>query len=234
VPFSTADLSALNADINLNTENLILRQHKWGPADLSVNLAANTASLGLKTNTTTLNVKASPTRPLLGLEVDLQSAATDAKILFGGLLGFDMLSGPIDLYFKATASGNTAAAVVSTLKGRVTVTAPKLDIASINVAAQLATPGEGWQTSATGTPAMGVAIDAQINDGIAAPTKTDLTLLSGTLKLKGEVDLLRQAFDLRVMPKGKVEAITGTWMRPLFAAEAGVAPPLRPVTAPAN
>jgi AsmA-like C-terminal region len=234
VPFSTADLSALNADINLNTENLILRQYTWGPADLSVNMAANTASLDLKTKTTTLNIKASPTHPLLGLEVDLQSTAADAKTLFGGLLGFDMLSGPIDLSFKATASGNTAAAVASTLKGRVTVTAPKLNISSIDVAAQLATPGEGWQTSAAATSAMGVAIDAEMTDGIAALTKADLILPSGIIKLKGEVDLLRQAFDLRATPKGKVQAITGTWTRPLFAAEAGVAPPLRPVTAPAN
>ena len=81
---------------------------------------------------------------------------------------------------------------------------------------------------------MGVAVDAEMTDGIAALTKADLILPSGIIKLKGEVDLLRQAFDLRATPKGKVQAITGTWTRPLFAAEAGVAPPLRPVTAPAN
>ncbi len=233
-PFPIIDLSVLNADVKLKTENLILRQHKWGPADLSVNLAANTASLGLKTNTTTLNVKASPTRPLLNIDVDVQSTAADAKTLFGGLLGLEQLSGQIDLSFKAAASGSTAAALVSTLKGRVAFTAPKLNIASIDVAAHLATPGEGWQTSAAGTSALGVAIDAEMTDGIAALTKADLILPSGTLKLKGEVDLLRQAFDLRATPKGKVQAITGTWTRPLFAAEAGVAPPLRSVTAPAN
>ena len=233
-PLPIIDLSVLNADIKLKTENLILRQHKWGPADLSVNMAANTASLSLKTKTTTLNVKASPTRPLLNLDLDLQSTTAEAKTLLGGLLGFDMLSGPIDLSFKATASGNTAAAIVSTLKGRVAFTSPKLDISGIDVAAQLATPGEGWQTSATGTPAMGVAIDAQMTDGIATLAKADLILPSGVIKLKGEVDLLRQAFDLSATPKGKVQAIRGTWTRPLFAAEAGVAPTLRPVTAPAN
>ena len=234
VPFSIADLSALNADINLKTENLVLRQLKWGPADLSVNMAANSASLGLKTKTTTFNVKASPARPLLDLDIDLQSTAADGKTLLGGVLGLDFLSGPADLSFRATASGNTTAALVSTLKGRFVFTAPKLDISSIDVAAHLATPGEGWQTSAAGTSAMGVAVDAEMTDGIAALTKADLILPSGIIKLKGEVDLLRQAFDLRATPKGKVQAITGTWTRPLFAAEAGVAPPLRPVTAPAN
>jgi hypothetical protein len=233
-PFATADLSSVTADINLKIENLMLRQHLWGPADVSVNMAADTARMHLKTKTTSLILKVSPTRPLLNLDIDLQSAAADAKPLLGGLLGLDALSGPTDLSFTATASGNTAAALVSTLKGQLAFSATKLDITGIDLSAHLAKPGEGWQTSAIGTSAAGMSIAARMTDGIAALGKAELILPSGTSNLKGEVDLLRQAIDLRPTPKGKVQAITGPWAHPLFAAEAGKVPSLRPVTTPAN
>jgi hypothetical protein len=233
-PLAIADLSTFTAEITLKTESLMLRQHKWGPADVSVNMAADSASLGLTTKNTTLNVSASAIRPLPNLNLDLQSTAAEAKTLFGGLFGFEQLSGPVDLSFKATASGNSTAALVSTLKGRLSFATPKLDVPNTDISAHLITPGEGWRTGTAGPSPTAVAIDAEVTDGIATLTKTDLTLPSGTLKLKGEIDLLRQAFDLRATPKGKIQAITGSWTRPLFAAETGVAPPLRPVTAPAN
>jgi hypothetical protein len=185
----------------------------------------------VKSRDTLLSVKTLPVRTAFSADIDLQSKAADAKLLLGGLWGFDFASGAIDLSLLASASGNTPAALVSTLKGKVTVDAGKLKLANTDVVARAAAPGEGWST---GTSDIGISLEADITEGIATLGKADLVLPAGTTNLKGEIDLLRQAFDLKVVPKGKVKSIRGTWTRPLFAADAGVAPDIRPISAPAN
>jgi AsmA-like C-terminal region len=231
LPLATSDLSKVNAELKLNIENLILRQHSWGPTNLSLNLKADTLDFTVKSKETLLNVKATPARPTLTIDLNLQSKAADAKTLLGGLWGFEMATGPLELSMQATANGNTPAALISTLKGKMSVGAGKLKLATTDMTAQFTSPGEGWKSGSTD---LGITLDADISEGIAKLNKADLALPAGTIKLSGEIDALRQAFDLRVTPKGKVKSVKGTWTKPFFAAEAGTAPELRPVSSPAN
>jgi AsmA-like C-terminal region len=230
-PYPLADLTTFDADIRVKTENLILREQGWGPTETSLKIAGGVADLVVSNMNTTLKLNSKLAAKLIDLDVNLQTKSAEAKTLFGGLLGFDQMSGPVDIALKAKANGANLAAFVSTLKGKVTIEAAKANLSGTDIAARMATPGEGWQA---GTSTFGTTIEAQINDGIVAFTKADMTLPGGGKKLSGEIDLLRQAFDLRITPKGKVQSIKGPWTRPLFAAEAGTAPQLRPVATPAN
>ena len=79
-----------------------------------------------------------------------------------------------------------------------------------------------------------MTFESQIDDGVAVIKKADFSLPAATLKAKGEIDMLRKAFSISFAPKGKVQSLKGTWVKPLFAADVGTAPALRAVTAPAN
>lgn len=233
-PITLTELTAVDANIHIKTPSLNLRQQNWGTSDITLNQKAGTAELVLTAQTTTLNLKAASLANRLTLDFDIKAKSAEAKTLLGGLLGFDNLTGPLDLSAKATATGNSVAALISTLKGRVTLTSPKLSLATVAIADHLTTPGEGWQIGKGSTPAMGLTIDAELSDGIATLTTSELSFPTASTKLKGDIDVLRQAFDLQPAPRTKVQSISRQWSNPLFAAEAGIAPPIRPVTTPAN
>jgi hypothetical protein len=233
-PIALTDLTAVDANIHIKTPSLNLRQQNWGSSDITLNQKAGTAELVLTAQATTLNLRAASLANRLTLDLDIKAKSAEAKTLLGGLLGFDSLTGPLDFSTKVTATGNSLAALVSTLTGRITANSPKLSVASIAIADHLTSPGEGWQIGKGSTSTMGLTIDAELSDGIATLTRGELTFPTAITKLKGEIDLLRQAFDLQPSPKSKVQSISRQWSKPLFAAEAGVAPTLRSVTAPAN
>lgn len=217
-----SDLTALDAELHIKTDKLNLRQHSWGASEISLKLDSGTAKLAVKAPSASLMLTATPST----VDTEIVATSADIKAVIGGLLGFDQITGTGDMTFKASAKGNSVAALVSSLTGTATFSSAKLSIPDMD----LEKPGEGWPS---GTAEMNVDIEAKISDGIASLTKAELATPGRRVKLKGDIDLLRQAFDLRPTP-GKVQAIKGPWSKPLFAADAGAAPPLRAVPTPAN
>ncbi len=235
MPFDTRDLIAIDTDVKVKADQLVLRGHELGAADLTLSMAGGNTSLGVMLPAGGLNVALGLDGRVVTLKADMDIKAIDAKMLLGGLFGFDQLSGLADVILKVSGTGESPAAWISTLRGGFSFTSKASTISDVDLAALLAEPQEGWKSGGkTVTRDLGLVIDGDLAEGVATLTKAEIILPGGTFKAKGEVDLLRQAFDLVLLPKGKVQAVKGTWAKPLFAADAGIAPPLRPVTAPAN
>jgi AsmA protein len=234
-PFDIADLSAVDADVKLKAEHLSLRGLDQGPADVVLASKDGKTNLDVTLATAKLHAAVVPQNNRIQLDATVDAKSTDAKTFVGGLLGFDRMAGRVDLSVNVSAEGASPAAVVSTLKGSINFVAKKLTLNSVDLTSLIATPHEGWQSGDTvRTENFDMAFEAQIDDGIAVLKKADFTIPGITLKAKGEIDLLRQAFGLSFAPKGKVQSLKGTWVLPLFAADAGTAPALRPVATPAN
>jgi AsmA family len=234
-PLPVADLTALDADLKLKAEHLSLRGHDLGVADVTVTLADGKAQMGLALSGSKLDVSLTPQNSAVLLDTQMEAKAVETKTLLGGLFGFDGLSGLADVTMRTSATGVSPAALVGSAKGTLSFASKDASLAGVELAALLADPHEGWQSSNV-LKTLGVQFNlaAQIDDGIAMVSEADIAFSGTALKATGEIDLLRQAFNLALTPKGKVQSLIGTWTLPLFAADAGAAPGLRPVSAPGN
>lgn len=234
-PFDLSDLTAVDADVKFKVEHLSLRGLDQGPSDVAVTSTDGKTNIDVSLAATKFHVALVPKSKMIQLDATLDAKLVDAKTLLAGLLGFDRLSGPVNLLAKVSAEGANPAALISTLKGNINLDGQKLSLSGIDLRSLIATPHEGWQANDTAkTARFDMSFESQIDDGVAALQKAEIALPDATLKAKGEIDFLRQAFSVSFAPKGKVQSLKGTWVRPLFAADAGIAPALRPVTAPAN
>jgi AsmA family len=232
-PFNIADLNGLDADVKIKGDRLSLRGVNQGPVDLALTTTDGATLLDITLPATKIFLAIKPENQNLQIDAAVEAKSVDAKIFLGGLLGFDRMSGPLDVTLKTSAQGVSPAALVSTLKGNINMTSKKATIDGIDLATALNSPHQGWQASGT-SAAIDLAVEAKLDEGVATFGKADITVSGNTVKLKGDIDLLRQAFNISIAPKGKVQAIRGTWVSPLFAADAGTAPPMRPATVPAN
>lgn len=232
-PFTPADLNAVDTDIKLKADHLSLRGLQQGPADLALTTTSGNLLLNASLPQAKFLVTVKPKTQTVQVDLAIEAKSVEAKTFLGGLLGFDHMSGPIDMAFKTTSEGASLAELVSTLKGNVTVAAKKAAISGLDLLTALNSPHEGWQAGNTSS-GVELAVEAKLEEGVATFAKADFTASGTTVRFKGDVDLLRQAFNLSPAPKGKVQAIKGTWVSPLFAANAGTASPMRPATIPAN
>jgi hypothetical protein len=234
-PLAWTDLAMVDADLKVKAEHLVLRGHDLGPADIGVLSSSGKTTIDVAMATTKMNVVLSPEKELLKIDVGVEAKSVDAQNLLGGLLGFDHISGPSDLTIKTQSKGASIAAYVSSLKGVVRFSSKTAGVSGVDLAASLATPHEGWNSSDKAeSKNVGLAFEARVDEGVATLSNAEIALPGATYRAKGEIDLLRQAFDLTVAPRGKVQSVKGTWTLPLFAANAGSAPVLRPVSIPAN
>ncbi len=235
VPLPIADLTTLDTDLKLKAEHLILRGYDLGVADVTMVIDNGRGVVGLSTGSSKLDFAVTLQGGKITCDAVIEAKSADIKTLLGGLLGFDRFSGLADVKMNATATGASPAALVSNLKGSLSITAKKASLAGVESSTLFSAPHEGWQSSEVlKTQNMDLNFMAQIDDGILTLSQADVAFPGSSLKAKGEIDLLRQAFSLVLTPKGKVQALKGTWTLPLFAADAGVAPVLRPVSVPAN
>ena len=232
-PFNVADLSALDADVKIKADQLSLRRVDQGPADIALTTTNGTMLLDVTLPAVKMFLSAKPKNQTVQVDAAVDAKSIDAKIFLGGLLGFDRMSGPLDVTIKTSAEGASTAGLVSTLEGNISITAKKAAISGVDLATVLNFPREGWQASQT-SAGIDLSVEAKLDEGIVTLDKAEITASGTKVKLKGEIDLLRQAFNISLLPKGKVQAIKGTWALPLFAAEPGVPPPMRPATVPAN
>ncbi len=232
-PFNFADLNALDADVKIEADQLLLRGVNQGPSDVALTTTNGTMLLDITLPAAKMFLAIKSEHQTVQVDAAVDAKSVEAKMFLGGLLGFDRMSGLLDVTLKTSAQGASPAGLVSTLKGNINMTSKKATISGIDLATALNSPHQGWQASDT-SAAIDLAVEAKLDEGVATFSKADITASGTTAKLKGEVDLLRQAFNISLAPKGKVQAIKGTWVSPLFAADAGIAPPMRPATVPAN
>ena len=234
-PFVMADLIALDADIKLKVDQLVLRGHDQGTADVALTTTGGQLLLNATLPAAKLFLAVKPKNQMLQVDAVVDAKSVEAKTFLGGLLGFDRFSGPINVELKTTAEGASPAALVSTLKGNISIAAKKAALKGVDLPEILSTPRQGWQASDNATSTgLDFSVEAKIFEGVATLGKAEFAAAGTTVKAKGEVDLLRQAFDISLLPKGNVQAIRGSWASPLFAANASVAPAGRPAAVPAN
>jgi hypothetical protein len=234
-PFSSADVNAVDTDIKLKADQLSLRGIDQGAADITLITTSGNMLLNASLPVTKIFVAVKPKGQIVQVDVAIDANSVDAKMFLGGLVGFDRISGPIDVAFKTSAEGASPAALVSTLKGSFNLVTKRATLNGVDLSTVLSAPREGWQASDSAkSTGLDMSIEAKLDEGVATLDKADISASGVALKAKGEVDLLRQAFNISLVPKGKVQSIKGTWVSPLFAADAGTAPPMRPATVPAN
>jgi hypothetical protein len=234
-PFALSDLTALDADVKLKADHLSLRGFDQGAADVTLTATDGNLLLDVALPANKMFLALKPKNQMIKVDAAVDAKSVDAKLFFGGLFGFDYMTGPIDIVFKTSAEGASLAALVSTLKGNVSLVAKKTALNAVDFTRLLTAPREGWKSGdiAKSTD-VDLAVEAKLEDGIATFSNAEISTPGVAVKARGEVDLLRQAFNILLLPKGKVQAIKGTWSLPLFAADAGTAPPMRPATVPAN
>jgi AsmA-like C-terminal region len=172
------------------------------------------------------------------LKSTFDTKGTDAKLMLGGLLGFSPLEGSVDLSAKLGAEGASPAVLVSTLAGTFRLETVEAKLNGIDVPTLLLTPDEGWKSAPTlSTPTVALSLTTQIREGVMSVENSELRTPSFSLKPKGEIDVLRQVFDLSLTPKGKGldprVSLTGPWVKPKFSTTI-VLKEKKPITPPAN
>ncbi len=213
-PLSIVDVSALTLDLKLKIKQLKLRARQLGALAVQLNSTNDTLTITVPRQAyaggeAEAVVSATAKNRELFLDVDLKSAAVNAQSFFGGLLGFDNIAGPIDLDAKVTMQGNNPAGMISTLAGTATISGKALAVSGADLATQLSKPNAGWLAASTSNLDLNVV--AQIKDGIAVLKTLVLKMGSANLKVRGEVDILRQAFALKLDNKLSLD---GTWTKP--------------------
>lgn len=242
-PLVVADISAVDLDVNVATDQLSLRQRNWGPVTAQLKSADGLLELVLPEQKIAggngrLTMKSQRVVDGLTVQVDLDTKSTPAQTLLGGLLGFDFLDGALNLNAALKANGKSIAQMVSTLQGPLKLSSAESVIQKIDVLPALSQPQKGWnlQESAK-TEKLSFEFDMNLTEGVAGLNSGRLNFNGISLKPKGEIDILRQALLIQLMPSGKSTdakmTMTGQWLQPQFST-AGVLKSTTALTPPAN
>ena len=236
-PYNAASLTALDSDLKVVVQKLLLRGVELGSADISIKGTGGTtvvqATLPMAKTEMTLTL--TPKNGATAADVSMATASGDVGQMIKAVSGFDHVAGDGDLTLQARSEGNNLAAHISSLKGKAGLKLAKASITGIDLTTLLVMPGEGWQTAdSLRTDDIALSFEAALDEGVAVLSKAEATLPGLAMKPTGEVDLLRQAFNLALHPKGKnldpKLILGGTWMTPRFSLNTGSAPALRPTS----
>lgn len=235
-PWGFADLGAVDFRLNAQLGQMVVRGLETGPAKVDFNLVAGKLEAQIETPqlaggsaTAQVNLEALADRPALTLNVD--GSGLDATQFFTGISGISWLSGGTRLTASLSASGRTAQEMISTLKGSLRLGLDQGAIESFDLREALAAVStailEGWpEASGRRTPFASLTASFSLADGIAAITDAALAGPAFTASVTGEIDLLRQALDLKADPRlvtgaaGETAglpvavAIKGPWSQP--------------------
>ncbi|MGV8995432.1 MAG: AsmA family protein [Parvibaculaceae bacterium] len=241
-PINFSGLKAIDAQIALSTEQLLVNEIKVGPSALDVALSGGVLKVNLSklalyegagSGTMTLNGSSAVPQ----LQAAFKIAGVKAEPLLTDAAGFKRLSGLTAMSFNVTATGRSQREMVSTLGGNGDVRFTNGAIKGINLGSLmrnvLTAPATGWTSGGsqdTDFSEMGGTFT--IASGIL--TNHDLKLLSPLIRVAGSgtVDIPHQTLNYRVEPKlaatlkgqGGSEAkgievpviVTGPWSQPTF------------------
>jgi AsmA protein len=220
-PFSLAGFTVLDLDFILLAKQLQLRNRNFGEALIEVKSVAQNITVTLpqqKLAGGDLEARFQTTTKDGEVLVDttLIASKVDAGTLLGGMFGFDVLQGPLDISAQLKMRGKTAAGLVSTAEGPVKLKSGDVFTPKLDLAAMLSKSATGWPTQGSSVPqASSVELTGQVNDGVANFERFIVKSGTQSFKLSGEIDALRQAFDLRV---GSLWLI-GPWSSPEVSAQ---------------
>lgn len=222
-PWSTSriDLTALRSldvILKVGTNAFAYGAFRTGPAELTANLADGILDLKIAkavyaegTLDLALKIDGKAATPSLQFSANGENIAADRALL--AAVGFGDLRGRLSPSLSLQASGPTLADLVSTLKGQAsfravsgTLTGIDLPVAFGKVSTAIL---EGWgRDERQSTTFDALSATFAISDGIAETTNLILSSPALTFTGKGEIDLLRQALDLKVDPQLAVSAAT--------------------------
>ena len=204
-PLGLAGLRGLDATVKLSLPDLVAGRLHTGPASIDATLIggrldASFASASLPAAKLTLDGSGE----VQGFALALHSL--DPTGLIGPLANIAWLTcaGTLDLSVQAT--GASQQEMVSTLKGEARLDLATGAIHGIDVGKALAAVSremqDGWPGGGSGETAFtSLAAQFSIADGIASTKDMKLDNPSLTMSGTGDIDLLRQALDLRADPR---------------------------------
>ncbi len=210
-PIDLSALRSLDAKLDFTTNVFAYGAFRTGPAQLQVDLNDGVLDLKLAkaayvegTLDLALTVDGKSETPSVEVSANGEGLAADRAL--AAALGFADLHGKLSPSLSLTAEGKSLAEMISTLKGEVSFRAVSGTLDRIDL------PGAFTKVSSTILKGWGhddhaaTSFDAfsgtfTIADGIAQTNNLILISPSLSFTAKGEIDLLRQAIDLKVDPK---------------------------------
>ncbi|WP_119392156.1 AsmA family protein [Taklimakanibacter lacteus] len=210
-PLDLSALRTLDAALDVTTNAFAYGAFRTGPTQMKV--ALNDGVLDLKlarasyvegTLDLALNVDGKSETPALQFSVNGEGLAADKAL--SASLGFADLQGKLSPSLALTARGRSLAEMISTLKGQASFRVVSGNLTGVDLPAGFAKVAteilKGWNRDDRANTAFdALSATFSIADGIAATSNLILTGPALTFNGKGEIDLLRQALDLKVDPQ---------------------------------
>lgn len=230
--FDLSSLSSLNADLGISAFTAALGPVALGATTLSIKGENGSYTFGLDetgmlggTGGGSLHLDGASAVPQAALRFTGHGIdATQLLSLFGGK---GWLQGTGDVSLDVSGAGITGEEMISTLKGKAELSMPKGQIAGVDIAGSIQQAAsnlvEGWlnRTDAA-TAVTNATAQFTVQDGIAAIDQGSATVAGVDLKASGDVDLLRRAIDLRLVPAesgGLAVRAVGPWQKPRLKAD---------------
>jgi hypothetical protein len=216
------DFFAADVDLKVLVEKLDLRGVDVGSVLMEAQHTNGALSLKLGEG---LSAQVTQHRGDVKIDATINAISIAAEKWTKALLGTVLFEGAVDVNAKLSASGKHWAGMVSTLQGEFVAEATKAAF-NIDLAAHGKATSGGWKPGKTSAS---LNLKTRLAEGVALLDGSTLRHTDVTFAPKGEVDLLRQAFDLSLNPRGKTTdkdlRLTGRWLDPRFAS--GATPALR-------
>lgn len=222
LPFT--DAKAIEYNLNIKTAALVMRGRNLGGLAFKLTADGGNTSIGVSRQPFAgghvegnISLEGSVQRPdVFGA---WQLEGVDAKLFMSGMFGFEPLEGPIDGVANFSSQGLHPAALISSLKGDFSLQSKSLGISGVDFKNLLAEPRVGWIGALTKPMQMNLA--TTLNEGVMILGTSDIQSAEVTLKPRGEIDVLRQVFDIQLQPKGSGTdpkmMLTGPWNAPTFS-----------------
>ncbi len=226
--FDLAGLDSLDAVWRISSNGLRYGKFQAGPGEFDGSLNNRILDAGYTTKVAqdfsghfTFNGQGF----LPAFDMSLNAQNLDGKSALTGFTGFAWLDGKASVSAKLSTSGESPASMVSRLAGTVDVSLSQAQVSGVEAQSLLqsaaANPVDGWNGGTT------TGVDAQatltFSDGIGKIDPGSFKTSSLSVTASGDVDLLRQALELKVTPSVAAGAkpassiiISGPWAAPKF------------------
>lgn len=215
-PWSSAaidlsNLNSLDATLDITTNAFAYGVFRTGPTQMKVALSDGILDLKLAkasyvegTLDLGLNIDGKSDTPAIQFSVNGEGLAADKALT--AALGFADLHGKLSPSLALTARGKTLAEMVSTLKGEASFRAVSGSLTGVDLPAAFARVSneilKGWNRDDRASTAFdALSATFTLADGIAETSNLIMASPALTFTGKGEIDLLRQAIDLKVDPQ---------------------------------
>jgi len=220
---STQALNAFDADIKIKADHLQMRGSDFVGGTVETNLANGGLTVNAKLAGPmdfALGLKPVEQSYLLNLKMSAENV--DAAGVLNGWFGLSAITGTLTADATFTSNGKSFAELVSTLKGSLSTSLKegRVDGADLTIFVQSAT--QGWPPG--NTKALTFNQKGIVEEGVLKLSDASLNVAGSSFKPKGEIDFLRQAFDLQLTNK---LSLTGPWTKPSTVPPLGPAPALR-------